>query len=107
MINTLPGFVGFTWSEKEGLHFRGTVLISLAGPAVSLFLGGLFWGLAHTGIAYDWAKSVLETASIACLIQFIVTILPMRYLRWLGGYAGIPSDGWHVLHLMRGQSTEE
>ena len=105
VINPLPGFVGFTWCEKEGLRFRGSVLISLAGPTVSLFLGGLFWGLTHTGSPPDWVKSALETVSIACLIQFILTILPMRYPRWLGGYAGIPSDGWHALRLLRGQST--
>ena len=34
-------------------------------------------------------------------IQFIVTIIPVTYPRWMGGYNGLPSDGLQLIKVLK------
>jgi hypothetical protein len=71
-----------------------TILISLAGPLVSLSIGLLFFLLPSADIYY---LNELRLLFVSCaLSQFVFTIIPIRYPQWFGGYKGMPSDGLRV-----------
>ncbi|MCM3759006.1 hypothetical protein M3197_16325 [Sporosarcina aquimarina] len=37
-------------------------------------------------------------------LQFVVTIIPVTYPRWMGGYSGYKSNGLQLLRILRGQN---
>ena len=97
------GFVGFARYDQEQIPSHHILYITLAGPFVSLLLAVLFWNLGSTWSGSGWFERVMETFAYSAFAQFLFTILPLRYPRWLGAYGGRTSDGWRALQLLRKQ----
>jgi len=92
LLNFGTGFFGNFYVENFLRLEKGQlILINLAGPLVSLMLAVVFYllSLLESHYFYDliWQGA---------LVQFLVTIIPMRYPRWLGGYGNLTSDGLRI-----------
>jgi hypothetical protein len=94
------GFVGFTRYNQKDIAPHRILWITLAGPLVSLVLTILFWIPASIWSEPPWLVFVLKSLSYATLAQFLFTILPWRYPRWLPGYSGCTSDGLRILEVL-------
>lgn len=92
-------YVGFAHWE-ENLNKRQTAVALAGGPMMSLLLVFLF-GLIVILVPQGDVRSIFWGATIFCFIQFIVTIIPITYPRWWGGYSGHPSDGLQLLRLLK------
>ena len=103
IVGWFTGSLGFTRYDQEQIPPRHILWATLAGPLVSLVLTALFWNLASTWGESRWFVFVMKTFAYAVFAQFLSTILPLRYPRWLGAYGGCTSDGWRILRLLRGQ----
>lgn len=74
---------------------------SLAGgPAMSLIMSVVCFLIAIS-ISTGDLHSLLWATAMLNLLQFIITILPITYPRWMPGYSGYPSDGLQLLRLIR------
>lgn len=51
---------------------------------VNFFLTGLFW---------------------MNLFQFIFTIIPVTYPKWMGAYSGMKSDGYRILSILKNKAN--
>ena len=103
VIRWFTGFVGFTKYDQEGLTSRQILWITLAGPLVSLLLTVVCAGLASAWNNAEWFLQLMKMIAYAAFAQFLFTILPLRYPRWLLAYGGKTSDGWRILQLLRGK----
>lgn len=53
-------------------------------------------------------RSFFIGVSIYNISQFLLTVIPMPYPRWMGGgNAGYPSDGLQILQLLREDGVEK
>jgi hypothetical protein len=92
-------FVGFVaWKDNLNKSQRAVALAS--GPIISLILMFIFWIIGIL-IPQGELRSFLWGISIFNLIQFMITIIPITYPRWMGAYSGHPSDGLQLLRLIR------
>lgn len=77
------------------------VVFTTGGPLMSLifsltlFIIFLFLNLS------PYANFIITWFAISNLIQFIWTIIPIKYPKWMGGYSGMPSDGYKLVKLLR------
>jgi fumarate reductase subunit D len=101
LLNFGTGLFGRCKIEgSELIRRRSAVLISLSAPLVSLALGILFFLLPAPDNDYlNQARLLVVTCAI---LQFLFTIVPVRYPQWFGGYRGMPSDGYRALRAWRG-----
>ncbi|MBN1921433.1 MAG: hypothetical protein JW892_09325 [Anaerolineae bacterium] len=97
-IGWATGFIGTFHYADEGVAPYRNLAIHLAGPLASLLLALLGWGITSLREIPLWLARAGNAMAIAACIQFLITILPMRYPRWLPGYGGKSSDGWRALH---------
>lgn len=95
------GFVGFIRYNEQQLTRRQGLAVTLAGPAVSLLLTVLLGSLSGMLREPQWVRLAVTTLTYAAAAQLLFTLLPVRYPRWLPGYAGKTSDGWRALQLLR------
>jgi len=100
-IGWASGFIGTFRYADEGIAPYRNLAIHLAGPLASLLLALLGWGITSLREIPLWLARAGNTLAIAACIQFLATILPMRYPRWLPGYGGKSSDGWRALHSLK------
>jgi hypothetical protein len=102
LVGFRTAWYGHFRSQAETISRARRVLISAAGPAVSLVafvvLSGLARSLSYPVSWFVWA------AAWAALLQFAVTAVPMRYGRAFGPYSGTVSDGRRILELLRERS---
>ncbi len=104
VLQPLSSFTGFyIWSHDNTSH-RNQILVNLAGPVVLLLLALLLWYL-DTSLTIEALSPLLYWSGIMVFWQFILTILPIRYPRWMGAYSGYASDGLRVYRLLRGDSA--
>jgi hypothetical protein len=106
LLNLGTGFFGrCVIGGSEPFSKSQTILISLAGPLVSLGMGLFFFLLPSFENSY---LNVLRFLFLSCaMLQFVATIIPIRYL--FGGYKGRPSDGlrvWRALRQKKDPSVE-
>ncbi|GAC1648048.1 MAG: hypothetical protein NVS4B12_16210 [Ktedonobacteraceae bacterium] len=99
-LKPFSGPVGFAHWEPVDEHELWTYL---AGPLASLLLAIIFsvttyFARSHTFSIWYYIN---EVTAIAAFLQFVVTLLPIRYPSWWWLYAGYPSDGYQVLHILR------
>ena len=100
-IGWATGFIGtFRYADESVTPYR-KLAIHLAGPLASLLLALLGWGITSLQGIPLWLARAGNTMAIAACIQFLATILPMRYPRWVPGYGGKSSDGWRALQALR------
>ena len=77
-------------------------LAIVLGPLVSLALCVAQFTTAWFLRERIWQVAfVLEFGSIACLSQFLATVIPLRYPRWMAFYGGMESDGLRLLRAWR------
>ncbi|WP_240455748.1 hypothetical protein [Virgibacillus sp. Bac332] len=58
-------------------------------------------GLIAMWIQQNDLHALLWWTSICNFFQFIATITPVTYPRWMGAYYGHPSDGLQLLRLLK------
>lgn len=92
-------FAGFAHWGK-GLDKRQRAVALAGGPIMSLLLVLLFWLFASL-VSQSELRQLINWTVTYNLIQFIITIIPITYPRWMGGYNGLPSDGLQLLRLLR------
>lgn len=90
------GFVD--WEDKLNLCQRAFALAG--GPIMSLLLVFLF-GIIAMLIPQGDLHSFFVGTTIVYLFQFIATIIPITYPRWMGAFNGLPSDGLQLLRLLK------
>lgn len=92
-------FIGYAyWGES--LDKRQRVIALAGGPLMSLFLGLLFELLTSLDLQ-NGIRQLFGWSATYNLIQFIITIIPIRYPRWMAAYNGMPSDGLRLVQLLR------
>jgi hypothetical protein len=106
LLNPGTGFFGRYLIGGSGPFSRSqTILISLAGPLVSLGISLFFFLLPTFENNY---LNVLRFLFLSCaMIQLVATIIPVRYPQWFGGYRGMPSDGLRVWRALRQNKTPQ
>ncbi|MGE7622035.1 hypothetical protein ACQKMD_02920 [Viridibacillus sp. NPDC096237] len=80
------------------------IMFMAGGPIVSflLFVGAYLTSLEVT---YYETNNFLNGITYFNLILFIFTSIPIIYPKWLKPYAGLPSDGYQILTLIKGKSN--
>ena len=95
------GFGGICHYEEpeNGFSPEGELLIALGGPAASA-LAALAFGLAAYLSPDNPLSGLLGAISIGAFLQFFLSMIPVRYPRWLGAAGGRPSDGLRIMRAM-------
>lgn len=68
---------------------------------MSLFLAITFGVMTFSSVQ-SHLYSLLWWTTIFNSLQFLVTMIPVTYPRWMGGYSGYKSDGLQLLRILRG-----
>ncbi|MCM3711930.1 hypothetical protein [Sporosarcina luteola] len=92
-------YIGFAYWEGE-LSKRQRAIALIGGPLMSLLLALLFGLLTLLGPRGDM-QTLFWWITLVNFFQFAVTIIPMKYPRWMWGYSGHPSDGLQLLRLLK------
>lgn len=92
-------YVGYCSLEKI-LTNRQRVIALVGGPVMSLLMTLLFL-LFTFNTSHGDLRSLLWSTTTFNFLQFLVTIIPITYPRWMLGYGGHPSDGLQLLRLLR------
>ena len=96
-------YVGFVdWDVN--LSNRQRVFALAGGPVMSLFLA-LSFGVFTFLLPHGDLRTFLFGIAIFNLIQFLATIIPVTYPRWMGPYNGHPSDGLLLLRILKGRKV--
>ena len=100
IVSWFSGFFGFVKYDEAEVSDNHYLMITLIGPAASLLLTFLFWGLSLL-----WSQVLfsflMKLFSVFSFFHFLFSIVPIRYPRWLGRYGGRRSDGLRALSLLR------
>lgn len=96
--STMFGFVHAHVSEMSRVQ---KAIFYFGGPTASIGVA------AATGIAVygfgdqiGYLKSPLASACYAAILQVLLTVIPIRYPKWWGSYAGMESDGLRLVKLL-------
>lgn len=98
-------FAGFAHWGK-GLTRKQRVAALAGGPIMSLLLVFLFSFLASS-LSQNEIRALMNGAATYSLIQFVMTVIPITYPRWMGGYSGFPSDGLQLLRLFKTRHEQQ
>jgi hypothetical protein len=81
--------------------------IALAGPLTSLLMMALATGFAIAAHGLDEKAYFLASGTaLLALGQFLFSMAPVRYPRWMGAYAGHWSDGYRAWYLLASKQEE-
>ena len=95
------------WGTRNTIFssFQRVMMIG-GGPAMSLLLAvAAFFisaELTHLG-----TKNFINAIMSCNIILFIVTSIPIVYPKWMGPYAGHPSDGYQILKVFNTRNKVE
>jgi len=78
-----------------------SVMISVGGPIASLLLFVASY-LVMAEVTHYEIKNFLNGIAYFNLFMFICTSIPIRYPSWYKPYAGLPSDGYKIITLLKG-----
>ncbi|WP_237706192.1 hypothetical protein [Ornithinibacillus scapharcae] len=91
--------VGYAyWGESLEKHQKIIALAS--GPLMSLFLALLFGQLTSLDLQNE-LRQFFSLSAIYNFFQFIITIIPITYPRWMAADEKLSSDGLQIIHLLR------
>ena len=91
-------YIGFVYWDKD-LSKRQKAVALAGGPFMSLLLA-LIFGIIT--LVYDGElQTFFGWITTFNFIQFIVTIIPVTYPRWMGGYNGLQSDGLQLIRVLK------
>jgi hypothetical protein len=92
-------FNGFcSISSREGKNRQ--VLILLCGPLSSVALALCFYWLSFQNVGY-WTNFQVNLALYFSGFQALLTLIPIKYPGFFGGYAGTKSDGLQAFELVK------
>lgn len=92
-------YTGFAYWDA-GLNKRQKVAALAGGPLMSLLLT-LLLGWLTIITSQSQLHQLFFGPMIFNLFQFIWTIIPVKYPRWMGGYSGFKSDGLQLLRILK------
>ncbi|MEG2290697.1 MAG: hypothetical protein RSA29_14835 [Clostridium sp.] len=99
-LRTLNPFIGIvTWSDIN-ISKNQKALITIGGPILSLVISIILFALTKK-IQSELLKSILTFSAFCNFIQFIMTIIPIKYPKYYGAYAGHLSDGSKLISLLK------
>ncbi|WP_238538287.1 hypothetical protein [Virgibacillus halodenitrificans] len=87
--------MGFAHWE-EGLDRRQRAMALAGGPVMSLLVA-LLLGVLSLLISQSEVRQFVGWTATLSFIQFMLTMTPLTYPRWTGGYSGFPSDGLQLI----------
>jgi hypothetical protein len=101
------GFAGMCYSKTPyNMTKFQKIATSAGGPFVSLLTAGIFLILFQ----YDFSNSVVRYFLIGMfwmnLLQFICTVIPVVYPKWMGAYSGMASDGYRIFTAIRNNDNK-
>lgn len=98
------GYVGFCAYENEAGQMSNfqIIVFMLCGPLMSLFVSLILTLILFYFHVDGSLNSLITGAAIFNFFQFMWTIIPMKYPAWMKAYAGMPSDGYQVLQVLKG-----
>ncbi|WP_461535105.1 hypothetical protein [Spongorhabdus nitratireducens] len=99
-IAGLSFFNGHCYWERD-MPARLTLLALVLGPLVSLAMSLAAFSLIFTPGYASAVYSLATFIAVSSAIQFLMTALPMQYPRFLSGYAGMQSDGYQIVQVLR------
>lgn len=76
------------------------IMFLAGGPVVSLLLAGAAF-LISVDLTQFGPKNFLNGIMYCNLAMFIITSIPIVYPKWLGPFAGRPSDGFQILAVFK------
>src|SRR5699024_2610108 len=91
-------YIGFVYLDKV-LSKRQQAFALASGPFMSLLLAHIIGFI--TPVFDGELQSLFGLITTFNFIQFIVTIIPVTYPRWMGGYNGLPSDGLQLIKVLK------
>lgn len=94
-------YIGFAYWKTE-LNKRQSAVALVCGPLMSLLLALLFGWLTIV-ISQSQLHQLFWWSTIYNSLQFLITIIPIKYPRWMGGYGGYNSDGLQLLRILKGK----
>ncbi|WP_226665279.1 M50 family metallopeptidase [Metabacillus litoralis] len=102
-IQPLSGWVGFFKHDvpSDKVSKNSNLLIYLAGPIFSLLLFSICLITTSTLNFPTILDHLIKHISNASLLQFFITIVPLKYPAFLGSYSGTYSDGYRILKLLQ------
>ncbi|HFG1694668.1 TPA: hypothetical protein ACGF39_003740, partial [Vibrio cholerae] len=92
-------FHGFC-SISSRLSRVGLVFTLLGGPLVTLFLAMLLNELRMVDVG-QWFTFLASFGFYFTVFQLVLTLAPMKYPSFSGGYSGTKSDGLRILEALR------
>lgn len=95
-------YTGFAYWDAR-LNRRQKVAAFAGGPLMSLLLTLLFGWLSII-TSQSAFHQLFFGSTIFNLFQFICTIIPVKYPRWMGGYSGSKSDGLQLLRILKSEN---
>ncbi len=101
-VQPLSGWVGFcSYNISPAKVNKATdIAIILGGPLSSLLLSCICF-LLISYVSFPMVITYLMKSIMnAALVQFVITIIPIKYPAFFGSYSGISSDGYRVTKLL-------
>ena len=92
-------YTGLTFWGKD-FSKRQEAIALAGGPLMSLLLAILF-GLLTLFASQTGMHSLFWWTTMLFSLQFIGTIIPVTYPRWMGAIGGYPSDGLQLLRMLK------
>lgn len=92
------GFSGFcTYESNEKLTRLQTVIFLICGPLISFVLSLTFTLFLFIYHPQGNLNRLMNGMAIMNFFQFLGTIIPIIYPKWMKTYGGYPSDGYKIL----------
>ncbi|HLR43223.1 MAG TPA: hypothetical protein VK067_08310 [Pseudogracilibacillus sp.] len=96
-------YIGFvSWDKmlskrEKAFALAGGLIMSLILALLCGIIALVFNGKLQT--LFGWTSTFN-------FIQFLVTIIPIRYPQWMGGYSGLSSDGLQLLKILKDEEHD-
>jgi hypothetical protein len=93
---------------SAGTPAKKRLLLTAAGPAVSLLFSGIYWLAPVTDIAAmdetDFLQWIVLLLAANSFVVFLLTAFPLRAPPW--NYQRTPTDGYKILALIRSMNAK-
>ncbi|SEQ90906.1 Peptidase family M50 [Virgibacillus subterraneus] len=88
------GYCNFSKGDEKQTNFQRGI-IAAGGPIMSLLLSILFYIISIYTTQPEIGKFAAGI-SLFNMLNFLLTIIPIKYPKWWGPYKGFPSDGYRI-----------
>lgn len=87
-----PSYGVVYWNTKSLSKYK-RALICLSSPIFSLLLSLMIWYFLEYNPSKYINQNMIKYLFVSSIWQFVITIIPIRYPKFWGGYGGFNSDG--------------